>query len=133
MVTAAMALAAAPAGASTGVKLLSPSAGKVFPVATPITFTASFRGSGTRYMHICSKKTVDRNGKLCFDQTTEQMKPGKRHGKSRTWYATPKLLTALPSYYQNKPGTYYWQAHRIACNRKNDCTQESRVRSFVIR
>ena len=121
------------AQASTGVKLLSPKQGQVFPVMTSITFTAAFRGSGQRYMRICSKNKRDRNGKLCSDITTEPMKRGKRRGKSRVWYATPKLLPALPDYYQNKPGTYYWQASRIACNRFNDCVQESKVRSFIIR
>jgi hypothetical protein len=130
---ATLAIAALPAQASTGVKLLHPNAGQVFPVATPITFSALVRGPGTRYLHICKSKKVDRNGKLCFSETVEPMKRGKRHGKYRVWSATPKLLPSLPSYYQNAPGTYYWQVHRIACNRKNDCVQESKVRSFVIR
>jgi hypothetical protein len=130
---AAMAVAAQAAQASTGVKALSPSPGQVFPVMTSIRFSAAFRGTGTRYMRICPNKRRNRNGQICADSTIEQMTRGPRRGKSRVYYATPKLLTALPNYYQNKPGTYYWQAYRIACNKRNDCVQESAVRSFVIR
>jgi hypothetical protein len=130
---AAMVLLPGAAQASTGVKLLDPNPGQVFPVMTSIRFSAAFRGSGTRYLHICTRNKRDGNGKLCSDATVEPMKRGKRRGKARVWYATPKLLTALPNYYQNKPGTYYWQAFRIACNRNNDCVQESKVRSFTIR
>jgi hypothetical protein len=130
---ATVALAAPAAQASTGVKLLSPGPGQVFGVMTSIRFSAAFRGSGTRYMRICPNKRRNLNGQICSDSTIEPMKRGPKRGKSRVWTATPKLLTALPNYYQNKPGTYYWQAYRIACNRKNDCVQESKVRSLVIR
>jgi hypothetical protein len=130
---AATLLMAVPAQASTGVKLLDPDPGQTFPVMTQIRFSAAFRGPGQRYMRICSRNRRDGNGKLCSDILTEPMIKGKRRGKSRVWYAVPKLLPSLPSYYQNTPGTYYWQASRIACNRFNDCVQESKVRSFKIR
>lgn len=121
---------AAPALAATknGVTPLSPKNGATITAGKPPTFKVRARGGGTVWLHVCKSKRRKADGTICSSTHIQQM---KRSGGS--YRATPKDY-AFSSYWLNRPGRYYWQAHRIKCaGSTSDCRQEGPIYRLVIR
>ena len=135
--------AGAASSAKNGVRLLSPKSGTIVPTvvasgATP-TYKWRVRGKGVVFFRLCNSKARDRDGQLCPKRAPtdiERGKKGKKTKKGRYYSYKPEAYT-FPTYYLNTPGTYYWQAYRIACKRKRggrlDCIQESPTWRLVVR
>lgn len=131
---AAAAVVAVPssAGAATknAITPTSPQAGAAVAKGKPLTFRGRVRGSGRVFVHVCtSPRTSRRDGTICtraaFGQAT------RRSGR----FSFTQRVFDFPEFFLNRPGTYYWQAHRILCRRGDtvDCRQEGPVVRFRVR
>lgn len=130
---AAAALAVAPAYAlaatKNGVTPTSPRVGAAVPKGKAVTFKGKVKGRGTIFVHVCrSAKRSKKEGVICTKQAI-----GKARKKSGAFSYKQKVF-AFDAYWLNRPGTYYWQAHRIFCENGNtsDCRQEGPVVRFKV-
>lgn len=131
-VVGALALAPASALAATknGVTPTTPKAGASVPRGKAVTFKGRVRGPGSVFIHVCkSSRKSAKEGVICTKATIGQAK--KRSGA----FSYTQKVFAFDEYWLNTPGTYYWQAHRIACESGNttDCRQEGPVVKFRVR
>ncbi|HEX8102619.1 MAG TPA: hypothetical protein VF533_08410 [Solirubrobacteraceae bacterium] len=124
LVAVALAGLAGPAHAATrhGVTPVSPRAGDTIPRGEAPLFKVRARGGGEVYVHVCrSKKKRRADGLIC---TRESVGRATR-GKGGVYRYRPRFHD-FPGFWLNRPGVYYWQAHRIKCVRRRtkDCRQE---------
>jgi hypothetical protein len=120
---------AASAATKNGVTPLSPKAGSSIPVGKRPVMKMRIKGSGQVYVHVCKSKKKDSDGLICFKESI-----GRAKKKGGTYRYKPKFFD-FPAFWLNSPGTYYWQAHRIACEGGNtsDCRQEGPIVKFKVR
>ena len=111
-VLAALALSAAPALAKNGVKPISPKKGDTVPAGKRPTFKMNITGDHNGvFVHVCKSRRKDDDGMICHDEVIGQ---GEEEDGSRFELKAP--FFDFPEFWLNKPGTYYWQAYRSACN-----------------
>ena len=130
LVLAVLAVAAVPAIAATkhGVTPTYPKAGQTVPQGKAPTFKAKVVGKGPVYFYVCKRAKRDKTGLIC---DREAIQRAKKVGKTR--YQAKMKYFDYPDNWLNSPGTYYWQAHRIACvNGTKDCAQEGPVVKFKV-
>lgn len=122
------ALVAAPALAATknGITPLAPKAGATVPQGEAPTFRARVRGPGKVWFHVCKSKRRNKDGVICNKASIGQ---GKKSG-GRVYRYKVKFFD-YPDFWLNRPGTYYWQAHRIYC-KGGDCRQEGPIVRFRV-
>ena len=132
---AVAALVAAPAYAlaasKNGVTPVSPKARATVPKGKPVTFKGKVSGSGPVFVYVCkSAKRSRKEGIICADK---QEAIGKAR-KTRGAFSYRQKVFDYSGYWLNRPGTYYWQAHRIVCENGNtrDCRQEGPVVRFKV-
>ena len=129
IVLAALALAV-PALASTlhGMTPLTPKAGAIVAQGKSPTFKAKVRGNGSVWFYVCKSKKRNKVGLICSSEMIEKA----RKISAFRYQVKPKFYD-YPGFWLNKPGTYYWQAHRIQCeNGTTDCSQEGPVVKFKV-
>jgi hypothetical protein len=124
----AAAAPAAFAASQHGITPASPKAGSTQPVGTSPTFKAKVVGEGTVWLHVCKSNKKNGKGVICHKAVIVQMKK-----KSGSFQVKPKFYD-YPAFWANNAGTYYWQAHRIACENgdTSDCLQEGPVVKFKL-
>ncbi len=119
----ALALAAVAVAAASGIHPIAPK-GAVTRGEVP-TFRMKVNGKGAVFVRVCrSPKRV--HGAICDTETTGRAK----RGKGGVYTFKPRAYK-FSSYFANRPGTYYWQAVRIACS-GGDCRQEGPVTRFRV-
>ena len=120
--------AAGVAQAASGITPLSPKANATVAVGKSTTFKMRVKGSGDVYVHVCKSKKKDSKGVICDDESIGE---AKKRGGSFTY--KPEFFD-FPDFWLNSPGTYYWQAYRIACEGQNtrECLQESKITKFKV-
>ena len=126
----AAAPASAPAATQNGVTPASPRSGAVVPKGKSVTFKGRVRGAGPIFVHVCkSARKSRKEGTICKTATIGQAR--KRGGT----FSYRQRTYSFSAYWLNRPGTYYWQAYRIACENGNtsDCRQEGPVVRFRVR
>jgi hypothetical protein len=117
-VAAALALAA-----SSGIHPLAPMG--AVPRGTPPAFRMKVNGKGKVFVRVCrSARRV--HGAICDSEAAGQAV----RGKGGVYTFKPREYR-FGGYFANRPGTYYWQAVRIACV-KDDCRQEGPVTRFTV-
>jgi len=132
LVLVSVGLLAAPAAASAatkhGITPLAPKAGSSVPAGQSPTFKMRVKGSGQVYVHVCKSKKKDSDGKICHNADI-----GRAKKKSGSFRYRPKFYD-FPGFWLNNPGTYYWQAYRIACEGGDlsDCYQEGPIVKFRV-
>ena len=110
--------------AASGIHPIAPS-GPVDRGQVP-TFRMKVNGKGAVFVRVCrSAKRV--HGAICDSETTGRA----TRGRGGVYTYKPRAYT-FASYFANRPGTYYWQAVRIACD-GSDCRQEGPVTKFTVR
>jgi hypothetical protein len=119
---------AASAATKNGVTPVSPKAGSSIPTAERPTMKVRARGGGQVWIHVCKSKKKDADGLICTKESI-----GRAKKKGSTFQYKPKFFD-FPEFWLNSPGTYYWQAHRIACEDGNisDCRQEGPIVRFRV-
>lgn len=131
LLCAALAATAAIAVAATrnGVTPVSPKAGDTVPEGKAPTFSVRARGGGEVYVHVCRSKARRADGLICSTESVGRAKRG-----SGGLYRYRPTFHDFPGFWLNRPGTYYWQAHRIRCEnrRTKDCRQEGPVSSLKV-
>lgn len=125
-------LAATPAArAASGITPLAPATGATVAVGERPTFKLRVKGSGQVWVGVCASKRKDSKGVICNRGNAEDMGRAKR-GAGGVYTYKGKFFD-FPGYWLNRPGTYYWQAYRIACEGgRSDCLQESRIIEFEV-
>jgi hypothetical protein len=120
----ALALAAVALASASGIHPIAPK-GTVAKREVP-TFRMKVNGKGAVFVRVCrSARRV--HGAICDSETTGRA----TRGKGGLYTYKPRAYT-FASYFANRPGTYYWQAMRIACS-GSDCRQEGPVTRFTVR
>src|SRR3954447_5115928 len=119
-----------------GITPKSPKAGATVPVGSTPTYKGKFRGKGPIYVQICASKKKNKEGLICVHRDgtlVDGTDIGKAKKKGKRFSYKPKFFD-FPEFYLNTPGTYYWQAYRIACERGNvkDCLQEGPIVKFKV-
>ncbi len=125
-----LAPAAAPAATRNGVTPTSPKPGAAVPKGKSVTFKGRVRGPGPIFVHVCkSARKSKKEGTICKTATIGQAR--KKGGR----FSYRQKVFSFAEYWLNRPGTYYWQAYRIACENGNtsDCRQEGPVVRFRVR
>ncbi len=90
------------------------------------TFRMKVNGKGAVFVRVCrSPRRV--NGAICDTEATGRA----TRGNGGVYTYKPRAYK-FSSYFANRPGSYYWQAVRIACS-GGDCRQEGPVTRFTIR
>jgi hypothetical protein len=119
---------AASAATKHGVTPLAPKAGKSVPAGKSVIFKMRVKGKGQVYVHVCKSKKKDKDGVICFNAAI-----GRAHKKGGVFRYTSKFAD-FPTFWLNTPGTYYWQAFRIACEGSDisDCSQEGPITRFKV-
>jgi hypothetical protein len=114
--------ASATAATKNGITPLAPKAGKSVPAGKSPTFKMRVKGKGPVYVHVCKSKKKKSDGRICSEADIGK---AKKNGSTRRF--TPKYYD-FPDFWLNSPGTYYWQAFRIACEGDlSDCYQEGPI------
>lgn len=118
----------APAFAASGITVVSPKAGAKVASGKSPTFKLRVKGSGQVWVHVCKSKKKDDQGVICSDESI-----GRAKRKNGVYQYKPQFFD-FPAFWLNSPGTYYWQAHRIACEGSNtsDCRQEGPIVRFRV-
>ena len=109
-----------------GITPKSPKAGATIPVGKRPTMKGKVKGPGQVYVHVCKSKKKDKDGLICHKADIGRAK------KSGGIYRYKPTFYDYPGFWLNKPGVYYWQAFRIACNAQ-DCEQEGPVVRFRVK
>jgi hypothetical protein len=111
-----------------GITPLAPKAGNSVPAGKSPTFKMRVRGKGQVYVHVCKNKKKRKDGRICFKADI-----GRAHKKGGIFRFKPRYYS-FPTFWLNTPGTYYWQAFRIACEGGNvsDCYQEGPITKFKV-
>jgi len=118
--------AAAPARAASGIRPLSPRAGATVPTGRSPVFRARVHGPGHVWVRVCGSRKRGAAGLIC---ATDSIGRAKR-GKDGVASYRPRFYD-FPSFWLNRPGTYYWQAYRIACAGKH-CRRPGPVVAFKV-
>ena len=118
---------AAFAATKNGITPTAPKAGKTIPAGERPTMKGRVRGSGPVYVYVCKSKRKDGDGLICSDEAIQKAR--KRAGR----FSVKLRFYDYPGFWLNSPGTYYWQAHRIACEGDlDDCRQEGPIVRFKV-
>ena len=115
------------AASKNGITPTQPKAGGSVAAGKAATFKGRLRGGGKVFIHVCKKPKRNADGLICSKETLVQAKrsKGRFNGKAKFF--------DFPAYWLNKPGTYYWQAHRVRCEEGlADCYQEGPVVRFRV-
>lgn len=128
LVGAFAAVAVAVAATRNGVTPVSP--GDVVARGKSSTFSVRARGGGEVFVHVCSSRRRRSDGLICSREAAGRARRGS--GGTHTFRAR---VYDYPDHWLNRPGTYYWQAHRIRCERRRttDCRQEGPVQEVEVR
>ncbi len=120
--------AAGSAQAASGITPLSPKANATVAVGKSPTFKMRVKGSGQVWVHVCASKKKDSDGVICHEASI-----GRAKKKGSTFSYKPEFFQ-FDEFWLNTPGTYYWQAFRIACEGGDlsDCKQESKITKFKV-
>jgi hypothetical protein len=118
--------ASASAATKNGITPLAPKAGTSVPAGKSPVFRMRANGPGQVWVHVCKSKRKNADGVICIKESIGRAK--KRRG---AFEYKPEFFD-FPAFWLNSPGTYYWQAHRIACN-ADDCRQEGPIVRFKVR
>ncbi len=112
-----------------GVTPVAPADGDSVPVGKAPTFSVRASGGGEVFVRICRSKAKRRDGLICARESVGRAK----RGKGGLYRYRPQFHD-FPAYWLNRPGTYYWQGHRIKCERRRtkDCRQEGPVVSIEV-
>jgi hypothetical protein len=129
-VAALLALPTAALGATKhGITPKSPKAGSTIPSRQSPTLKGRVKGPGKVFVHVCKSKKKDDTGVICSDAAIQQAK--KKNGK----FSAKLKFFDFSGSWLNNPGTYYWQAFRIACvvgSDLSDCNQEGPIVKFKV-
>ena len=130
LVTGLLALPASASSATkNGITPLAPKAGKSVPGGKSPTFKARVKGPGSVWVHVCKNKKKNAEGLIC---ARNQESIGRARKKAGVFRYKPQFFD-FPTFWLNSPGTYYWQAHRIACEgTTSDCRQEGPTVKFTV-
>ena len=124
----ALLITAGTAQAASGITPLSPKANATVAAGKSPTFKMRVKGSGQVWVHVCKSKKKDSEGVICSDESI-----GRAKKKGGSFSYKPKFFD-FSDFWLNSPGTYYWQAFRIACEGGDlsDCKQESKIIKFKV-
>src|SRR3954447_2403316 len=122
----AIALAIAPpALGASGITPLAPKRGATVPAGESPAFKLRVKGAGQVWVRVCKSKKKNADGVICSEGP-----PGRAKKKGSVFQYKPKFFD-FPGFWLNRPGTYYWQAHRIRCEGNlDDCLQEGPIVKF---
>jgi hypothetical protein len=109
-----------------GIKPLAPKAGTSVPVGKSPKFRMKVSGPGQVWVHVCRSKKKDKSGVICSKESI-----GRAKKKNGVLVYKPTFYD-YPGFWLNRPGRYYWQAFRIACN-SQDCEQEGPIVRFRVK
>ncbi len=127
----ALCTAAAFAAASKhGVTPTAPKRGATVPVASRPIFKGKVDGPGRVFVYVSKSRKTNAKGVL-VPGVNAMSQEAKRTGGT---FKTKAKFFNYPKFWLNSPGTYYWQAHRIACEGGNqsDCLQEGPIVKFKV-
>lgn len=128
---AVAAMAAAALGATrNGVTPVSPKPGYSVPKGIAPTFAVRARGGGEVYVRVCRSRARRRDGLICARESVGRA----LRGEGGLYRYRPRFHD-FPGFWLNRPGAYFWQAHRIRCEnrRTRDCRQEGPVSELRVR
>jgi hypothetical protein len=110
-----------------GIKPLAPKRGSTVAAGESPTFRLRVKGPGSVWIHVCRSRRQRSDGTICSRESIGQ---AKRVGKQLRY--TPPFFD-YEDFWLNRPGVYFWQAHRIDCSGgTKDCRQEGPIVRFSV-
>ena len=109
---------------------VSPAFNKTITLGQQFTFQVRSRTNSAVFVVVSKSKRKAADGTL-RDKKGYMRKMGRRKGTLFT--KKVERYRGLDSHFLNKPGTYYWQAHRINCSEQKDCAVEGPIRRFRVK
>jgi hypothetical protein len=116
---------ASPASAANGVTPLSPKSGATVPEGKSPRLRARVHGPGQVWVRVCGSRRTN-SGLICATDAIGRMK----RGRFAVFSFRPKFHD-FAGFWLNRPGTYYWQAYRIAC-KGSRCRQPGPIVAFKV-
>jgi hypothetical protein len=128
IVLALVGVAAVPALAATkhGITPISPAADDEVPKGEAPTFRARVRGGGQVWVRVCRSARKDRDGVIC-----DRLALGRAIRHKGGIYTFKPRRRDFPGFWLDTPGTYHWQAYRLACV-GSDCRAEGPIVRFRV-
>jgi hypothetical protein len=121
---------AAPAAAATrhGVTPIAPKPGARVEAGSRPTFAGRATGAGSVWVYVSASRKRGKDGLIRHEAMIQRAKrDGNRFSVRARYFDYPK-------FWLNRPGVYYWQAHRVRCGEDgDDCYQEGPVVRFRVR
>jgi hypothetical protein len=115
------------AASKNGITPTAPRPGSTVDVGSRPTFNGKVKGAGTVWVYVSTSRKTDKEGVIDNDQMIQKAR--KQNGR----FSTKARFFDFPEFWLNTPGTYYWQAHRIACGEDGgDCLQEGPIVKFKV-
>lgn len=105
-----------------------PKANKGYDTGTRFTFKVRTTGNDALFVRVSKSKKKAKDGRLKDPVYFRKM--GRRKGS--LFSKKVERYRGLRGHFINRPGTYYWQAHRIDCSEQDDCYVEGPVRKLRI-
>ena len=127
----ALGATAAVAATKNGITPRAPKAGATVDVGSRPVFKGRVTGPGQVYVYVARTRRTTKDGVL-----RDYAKDGliQRAKVKRKRFSVKARYYGYPEYWLNRPGTYYWQAHRINCGEDGtDCLQEGPIVKFKVR
>jgi hypothetical protein len=116
-----------PAATRHGVTPVAPKAGAKVKAGSRPTFRGRAGGQGSVWVYVSRSSKRNKDGLIRHDAMIQR---AKRKGSAFTVKAK---YFDYPRFWLNRPGTYYWQAHRVNCGEDGrDCYQEGPVVKFRV-
>jgi hypothetical protein len=134
---AIVAVPAALAATKHGITPTSPKAGATVKAGSRPTFRGTVKGPGKVWIVVSSSRRRNGNGVIGLSDKgnpTRRLEVLQRARREGDRFQRTALRYDYDGWWLNDPGTYYWQAHRVACGEDGtDCYQEGPVVKFRVR
>ena len=109
-----------------GITPLSPARDDAVPKGKAPTFRLRVRGAGQVWVRVCRSARKARDGVIC-----DRLAVGRAHRRKGGMYTFKPRFRDFPGFWLNTPGSYHWQAYRVACV-DSDCRAEGPIVRFRV-
>lgn len=130
LVISALGSSVALAGGRNGLATTAPKKGSTIVAGSRPVFKGKVAGDGVIFVYVSKSPKTNAKG-VIRPGVNGMSQQARRTGGT---FSVKAKFFDYPEFWLNVPGTYYWQAHRIACENGNtkDCLQEGPVVAFTV-
>lgn len=112
-----------------GITPMAPKKGATVAVGSQPVFRGTFTGDGQVWVRVSKSRKANQFGVIKPNRDTMQQRAKLKGGRFRV----KARFFNYPEFWLNRPGTWYWQAHRIPATCSGpDCLVEGPITRFKV-